>query len=254
MVDFTKIEQNKVIEPPRFVWYGPPKIGKTSEAAKIPNNIIFDIEGGSGFHKAARVEKKDLTSYDLFLTRLEEIYNQEHPFTTLTIDTVDWLEALIFEQAAKEHQKKEIGQVGYGAGYVTAQNIWKQVLSMLDDIRLHKGMMILMLAHEAQATFNNPMGENYDRFTIKLRNNDKGSSSASIIKEWSDGIFFINKETMVVQKKEGLKEIKKGKTSDRVFFHTQENPAFLAGNRFGLPPQIPFTWDALNEEMNKVLI
>lgn len=254
MIDFTKIEQKKAVEPPRLVWYGPPKIGKTSEAAKIPNNIIFDIEGGSGFHKATRVEKKDLNSYDAFMTRLGELYTQDHPFTTLTIDTVDWLEALVFEQAAKEHGKPDIAAVGYGAGYVTAQNIWKQILLAFDDLRLSKGMMILLLAHEAITRYDNPLTESYDRYTIKLRNNDKGSSSASIIKEWSDGLFFINKETFVKVKKEGLKEIKKGNTSERIFFHTQETPAFLAGNRFGLPSQIPFSWESLNEELNKVLV
>lgn len=253
MVDFTQIQRQKIIEPPRLVWYGPPKIGKTSEAAKIPNNIIFDIEGGSGFHAATRVEKKDLNSHEAFMARLMELYTQPHPFTTLTLDTADWLEALVFEQAAKEHGKTSIADVGYGAGYVTAQNIWKQILLALDDLRMTRGMMILILAHEAQVTYNNPMGDNYDRFTMKLRNNEKGSSSASIIKEWSDGLFFINKETFIKTAKEGLKEVKKGKTSERVFFHTQEAPAFLAGNRFGLPAQIPFSWEALNAELEKVM-
>lgn len=253
MVDFTAIKPVKAILPPRLVWYGPPKIGKTGEAAKIPNNIIFDIEGGSGFHKATRVEKSDLSTFDAFMGALGDLYSQEHNFTTLTIDTVDWLEVLVFEQAAKEHGKSSIADVGYGAGYATAQTIWKQVLSALDDLRLHKGMMIILLAHDAIVRYDNPLTESYDRFTIKLRNNDKGSSSASIIKEWSDGLFFINKETFVVKKKEGLKEVKKAGTSNQVYFHTQESPAFLAGNRFGLPAQIPFNWDALNAELNKVL-
>lgn len=253
MVDFTQIKNEKKLSPPRFVWYGPPKIGKTGMAAQIPGNIIFDIEGGSEFHSAARVPKEQLNSYDAFMGALGDLYSQQHNFSTLTIDTVDWLETLVFEHAAKAHGKTTIADVPYGAGFATAQNIWKHILLALDDLRLHKNMMIIMLAHDAIVRYDNPLTESYDRFTIKLRNNDKGSSSASIIKEWSDGLFFINKETFVVQKKEGLKEVKKGKTSERVFFHTQETPAFLAGNRFGLPAQIPFDWNSLSEELNKVM-
>ena len=253
MVDFSNIQTKKAVEPPRLVMYGPPKIGKTGLAASIPGNVIFDIEGGSGYHNAARVEKSDLSSFDAFMGALGDLYTQDHPFTSLTIDTVDWLEVLVFEQAAREHGKQSIADVGYGAGYATAQGIWKQVLCALDDLRIKKNMMIILLAHECVVRYDNPLTESYDRFTIKLRNNDKGSSSASIIKEWSDGLFFINKETFVVKKKEGLKEVSKGKTSEQVYFHTQESPAFLAGNRFGLPAQIPFNWPALEAELNKVL-
>jgi hypothetical protein len=233
--------------------YGPPKIGKTHLASTIPNNIILDVEGGSGFHNAARIEKSELDSYDKFMGALEGLYTQEHPFNICTLDTIDWIETLLFEQAAKEHGKTSIADVGYGAGYATAQTLWKTVLSALDDLRVHKGIMIIMLAHEVITRYDNPLTESYDRYTMKLRNNDKGSSSASIIKEWADGILFVNKETFVTKKKEGLKEIKKAGTSERVFFHTQESPAYLAGNRFGLPATIPFDWPSLEAELNKAM-
>lgn len=252
-MDLTKIQETKALLPPRIVIYGPPKIGKTSFAASIPGNIILDVEGGSGFHKAARVEKKDLGSFDQFMGVLGDLYSQNHSFSTFSIDSIDWLEALLFEQAAKEHGKTSIADVGYGAGYATAQNLWKQVLLAFDDLRATKGMMPLLIAHEVIVRYDNPLTESYDRYSIKLRNNDKGSSSASLIKEWVDAILFINKETFVTKKKEGLKEIKKAGTSDRVFFHSQESPAYLAGNRFGLPAQINFDWPSLQTELNKAM-
>lgn len=261
LINLSEVQPKKNILPPRLVIYGPPKIGKSRYASTIPHNLILDIEGGAGFHNAARIDKTDLSTYDQFMERLAEIYTQNHSFKTLTIDTVDWLEQLIFEQAAKEHGKSSIADVGYGAGYVTAQNIWKKVLSAFDDIRINKNMMVILLAHEAIARYDNPMTESYDRYTIKLRNNDKGSSSASIIKEWSDMIGFANMETFVRKSKEGLKEVKRANTSEKIYLYTQENPAYLAGNRFGLPEKIPFTneqgnpdWSFLNEALANAMM
>lgn len=252
-VDLAQVKIERALTPPRLVMYGPPKIGKTSLLASIPGNITLDVEGGSTAQKMARIEKDKLNSFDDFMAALLALHDQPHDFSSFAIDTVDWLETLIFEQAAKEHGKTSIADVGYGAGYATAQNIWKQVLQAFDDIRLKRGMMVLLVAHEAQVTYNNPMGDNYDRYNIKLRNNDKGSSSASIIKEWCDAMLFINKETFVKKQKEGLKEVKKAGTSEKVFFHTQEAPAYLAGNRYGLPALIPFSWDSLSAEMEKAM-
>lgn len=253
MPNLSEITVTKNILPPRIVIYGPPKIGKTTFASMIPNNLNLDVEGGSGAVNMARIEKSKLGSFDDFMGVLGDLYNQNHNFTTLTIDTIDWLEALIFAQAAKEHGKTSIADVGYGAGYVTAQNLWRQVLEGLDALREEKGIMPIMIAHEQIKTYNNPLTESYDRYSLKLRSNDKGSSSESIIKEWADAILFVNKETFVRKEKAGMKETKKAATSDRVFIHTQESPAYLAGNRYGLPAQIEFNWEALSAALTTAL-
>lgn len=252
-INLSEIKVSKAILPPRIVLYGPPKIGKTTFAASIPHNLILDVEGGSGAVDVARIEKEKLNTYQDFMDIIYGLYQQQHSFQTITIDTVDWLEALIFNRAAQEHGKTSIADVGYGAGYVTAQNLWKEVLEGLDALRRDKGIMPLLIAHEQIKVYNNPMTESYDRYNLKLRSNDKGSSSESIIKEWSDVICFVNKETFVRKEKTGMKEVKKANTTDRVFIHTQETPAYLAGNRFGLPAQIDFSWLALSEALTTAL-
>lgn len=251
-INLAEIKVEKAILPPRIIIYGPPKIGKTSFAASIPDLLLLDVEGGSGAVSVARIEKDKLTTFNDLMNVLSQIYTEKHPYTTLCLDSMDWIETLIFQQAAKEHGKNEIGEVGYGAGYVTAQNLWRQLLEGLDALRKDKGIMILMIAHEQIKTYNNPMTENYDRYGLKLRSNDKGSSSESIVKEWTDILAFVNRETFVRKEKDGLKEVKKA-AGDRVFIYTQEKPAFLAGNRYGLPEQIPFSWEALRDELSKAL-
>lgn len=252
-INLAERKPTKNIMPPRIVLYGPPKIGKTTLVSQIPHNIMLDFEGGSGAVDMARVEKNELSTYDEFLGVLQGLGEQEHNFSAVTLDTADWLEALIFTEAARQHNKTSIADVPYGAGYVTAQNLWRQTLEILDYLREHKGIMPILLAHEQQKLYSNPMGDNYDRFGLKLRTNDKGASSESIIKEWSDVIGFINRETFVTKEKNGLKESKKGKTNDRVFIHLQETPAFLAGNRYGLPAQVEFSWEALSAALTTAL-
>lgn len=254
MIDLTKLKPTKDIQPPRIVLYGPPKCGKTTFAASIPNNLLLDVEGGSGAVDVSRVRKEELPTFASIMEVLESLYTQDHQFSAVTLDTIDWIEALIFDAAAKEHGKTSIADVGYGAGYVTAQNLWKQLYEALDALRVHKGIMPLILAHELIKVYNNPMTESYDRYGLKLRTNDKGASSESILKEWSDIVGFVNKETFVRKEKQGMKENKKASTSERVFIYTRESPAYLAGNRYNLPEQIPFDWASLSDALSKAMI
>lgn len=256
MINLSEIKAEKALLPPRILMYGPPKCGKSHLFSTIPNSLLIDFEDGSGFLKTARVEKAKVDTYDKLMGLLGHLYTDDHSFTTLGFDTLDWCEVLVFSQAAREHGKTSISDVGYGAGYTTAQNLWQQVIQGLDALRRERGMMIVGIAHEQIRRYDNPTTESYDRYTLKLHAKDKGSSTLSIFSEWSDAILFVNKETFVRKEKTGFnQETKKAATTDRVFFHTQESPAYLAGNRFGLPPLIPFTWPdlqaALTEAMTK---
>jgi hypothetical protein len=246
------------LAPPRLVIYGPPKIGKTSLAASIPNNILLDYEGGSGFTKVARIEKGELDSYEKTGAVLHELASTDHPFSCVTIDTVDWMQQHVGAEAAKEHCTKEktyatAEEVPYGAGTVTMQNIFKtDILDALDYLRLEKNMMIILLAHECIRRYDNPTTQSYDRYTLKLQENTKGIGVCSLIKEWADAILFANLETFVNAEQIGQdknKKIKKAKTSQNIVLHTQESPAFLAGNRYGFPETLPFSWEAIEQAL-----
>lgn len=246
-----EVKASKNILPPRIVLYGTPKIGKTTFAASVPDNLLIDIEGGSGLHNIARVEKDDVQSYAAFKDVLAQVENGNHAFQCLTIDTVDWLETILFEEAARQHGKKAIADVPYGAGYGTAQMLWNETLDALDRIREKRGVMILMLAHEQIRRYDDPQAGSYDRYTLKLQDKDKGSSSVSIIKEWCDAILFVDMQTFTSSETVGFNQkVKRASGGERMIYAT-ESPAFVAGNRFGLPSEIPFTWQALSEALTQ---
>lgn len=256
-IDFTTIQPSIDMLPPRLVIYGPPKIGKTTLASTIPGNILFDYEEGSGASKVARIKKGDISTYDKTMDALQKLAEQDHQFNCLTVDTVDWLQMVVEEEAAKQHGAKSVADVDYGKGFVTAQNIFKNdILEAFDYLRREKNMMIILLAHECIRRYDNPTTQSYDRYTLKLQENNKGAGICALIKEWADCILFANQETFVnaEQVSTNKKQVsKKAKTSGNINLHTQENPAFLAGNRYGLPETLPFNWPAIEQALSNAL-
>jgi hypothetical protein len=259
-LDLTNLKPTQVILPPRIVIYGPPKIGKTSLAAAIPNNLLMDYEGGSGFVNVARLEKGETDTFEKTQNALTALATQDHKFTCLTIDTIDWLQEIISEQAAREHSTRDktyvrADEVPYGAGIPTLMNMFKvNILDALDYLRTEKNMMIILLAHECIRRYDNPTTDSYDRYTLKLQENNKGIGVCSLIKEWADAILFVNQETFVRKEEVAAKKTaKKAGSSGNIIVHTQESPAFLAGNRFGLPAVLPFNWSEIEKAFTNAL-
>jgi len=248
-IELSTLKASKAILPPRIVLYGTAKVGKTSFAATIPNNLLLDIEGGSGAVNITRIEREKLDSYDKLMDVLKSVYEQKHDFSCITLDTMDVLEQLIFTQAAKEHSKNSIADVGYGAGYVTAVNIWKQVLQGLDMLREERKMMVLLIGHDVVKRHDDPISESYDRYNINLH-----EKTGAILKAWADVIAFVNNEVFIKSEEVGFNQkVRRAKGGERQL-HLIESPAYIAGNRYGLPDTIDFTWDALSEELSKALL
>lgn len=247
--NLANMKPSKAILPPRVVLYSTPKWGKTTFASTIPHNIVLDVEGGSGALSVNRIAKDKLSTFGDLINVVKAVENENHSFQAITLDTLDWAEQLIFEQAAKEHGKTSIADVGYGAGYVTATNLWKYLLEQFDALREKRNMMVLLLAHEKVSRYDNPLTESYDRYSLKMHDKTVG-----IVKEWCDVLAFGNNEVFIKSEEVGFKQkVKRANAGDRII-HTVESPAFVAGNRYGLPSEIPVSWDALNDELTKAMM
>jgi hypothetical protein len=104
-------------------------------------------------------------------------------------------------------------------------------------------MHILMTAHAHVRPYNNPSGENFDRFQMKM--NEK---AAGVIKEWADAVLFAHQEVFATNKEAPKNAPVKKRygvgTMTRHLF-TERRPAWDAKNRFGLPEKMALSWPDL---------
>lgn len=186
------------------------------------------------------------TDFDTFLNYLGTLVEDDHEYKTVCIDSLDWLEPLIWNKACDDNGWKSIEQPGYGKGYVEVLKYWRQYIDLLNKLRDEKGMTILQIAHNQIKRFESPEIEAYDRHELKLHR-----KAGDLILEHSDCCFFANFKlgTVKVQGKGGQMTTK-AIAGDRVIY-TVEKPAFLAKNRYGLPEEMPFEWKVIREEMLK---
>ena len=227
-MDIGSIKKSERSQSEKIVLYAPEGWGKTTWASKSEAPVFLSTEDGL---KNVVVDKFPSPEgwLDVF-SAIESLRMQDHHFKTLVIDTADWTEHLCQSFLLARDNMKSIEDYGYGKGYVVAFEEWKRLVSPVDKLRDEKGMSVIFLAHSAIKTFNNPSGENYDRYEMKM---DRRVST--LLKEWADCVLFGNYDVAIDVKKGQLKG--KGFGGDRII-HTNYSPAFDAKNRYGIKDSI----------------
>lgn len=238
-------------KPPRILIYGPQKIGKSSFGSLADNPVFVQAEDG--------LDNIDANAFPLaksfqeIMGNLQDLATQDHDFKTVVIDSLDWMEPMIWQQVCQEHNVKTIEEVlkGYGKGYVQALNVWREYIDAINYLREEKRMTVVQIAHAHIKRFENPETDAYDRYEIKLH-----KSASSLVMEHSDIILFAN--YFVGIKKEEKATAKEGRkravgSGERILY-TEERPSFMAGNRYGLPAEIEFDregkyWGVLAEHI-----
>jgi hypothetical protein len=106
-------------------------------------------------------------------------------------------------------------------------------------------MTVILLAHAEIKRFESPETEAYDRYAPKLK---KGA--AAIVQEYVDGLFFVNYRVSTVKDEAGpKKKITRGVGGGDRLLYTEERPAFLAKNRWAMPPSLPLDWGAVASQI-----
>jgi hypothetical protein len=244
MFDLSKIESQRKTKPPRIVIYGAPKIGKTTFAAQSENPVLIDLEGGSDNLDVARVGRDVIRSLDDIISFLRALYQRDHDYKTIVIDSIDWLERMVFEEVARENKASSIDDFSapslrFGRGYTMAQDKIKELLAALDSLRARKNMTVIFVCHSVIEKFEDPEQESFDHHTLKLNKKIK-----SLVQEWSDCILFARQKIYVTTNTGGFgRETKKGRSGERVLC-TQGTASYLAGNRYQLPEELPLDFKA----------
>lgn len=236
MIDLGSIKKERKFRPPLVTIYGRPKIGKTTFVADAPDSLILAIEKGQDAIECSTV---DINKYEDVIEAITALHEQDHTFKAVGVDSADWLERLIWDKVARDHGVKNIEDIGYGKGYVFALNLWQEVLGGLESLRDNKGMGVILIAHDHVKRYDNPMTESYDRYELKLH-----AKAAALVSEWSDCLLFATNKVILRKEDAGFnKKLAKAKDAGRVLY-TVETPAYVAGNRFGLPDEIELNYNA----------
>lgn len=220
--------------PKRVLLYGPEGIGKSTFAMGAPSPIFLCPEDGTTELDVARLPEPR-TWADVFAA-VSLLTKERHDYKTLVIDTLDWIEPLCWQAVCEAGKQKSIEGFGYGKGYLEALNEWRRLVAALDAMRAARGTHVILLGHSKVATFKNPEAEDYDRYSLKMHDKAGG-----LLKEWVDAVLFANYETFV-DKASALAR-GKGLSSGARVIHTERRAAWDAKNRYGLPEQIPLSWE-----------
>jgi hypothetical protein len=219
--------------PDRILLVGTEGVGKSTFAADATSPIFLAAEDGIRHLDVASFPQPQTFADVLEAVRV--LATEPHDYKTVVIDTLDWVEPLIFDAVCQANGWKTIEEPGYGKGYAIALVEWRQLLAGLDRLRAERGMEVILLAHATIRTFSNPAGANFDRYEMKLQR-----TAAAVVKEWTDANLFAIHEEFVRDAK-GLEKAKGVSTGRRVI-HTERTSAWDAKNRHGLPTEIPLSY------------
>lgn len=230
----------RATRPPRMVIHGEHGVGKSTLGANAHQPIFLPLEDGlSGLEVDAFPQ---LTSYSEVKEALKALAEGDHTFGTVVVDTLDWLEPLIWKAVCHDHDKDSIEDLGYGKGYVEAASYWREFLDDCDKLR-ERGMAVILIAHSEIKRFDSPDMDSYDRYQIKLHR-----MASALVQEWADIIGFAQVETSIKKEDAGFNKKKaKGISTGRRLLRVVEKPAYVAKNRYNLPDSLPLDWGTLVE-------
>lgn len=237
----TAVKRGPIQKPRRVLVHGVEKVGKSSFAAGAEKPVFVCPEDGTSMLDVSRFPEPQ-TWLDV-LDAIDVLRTQEHEYQTVVFDTLDWLEPLLWAHVCAQHGQESIEGFGYGKGYAAALDEWRVFVARLEQLRAARGMHVLLLAHSWIKGFKNPLGEDYDRFEMKLH-----PKAGGFLREWCDAVLFAAFEEYA--HKDEKKRVRGISTGTRLLY-TERSAAYDAGNRYNLPPQLPLDYAAFADAVNR---
>lgn len=226
-----QIKRNKVtrgVEGKDFLFYGEPSTRKTSVAAQFPGALIAAAEIGYKLIPDAAVA--DIPDWRSFLELIKELKTPEmkSQFKTIVIDTVDILQDMCQQYVCNINGIKALGDAGFGKGWTEYKNQFNRAIDTIKQ----NGYSIVFIAHcdikKGEDGLIKSIGPIMDKQPKKK------------VEAATDIILYLQKE--VVNEKETV----------MAYSYLPDN--IMTKSRVaGLAPKFEFTYENLNNEINKAL-
>lgn len=239
-----RIEKGRMHRPPRLLVYGTPGIGKSTFGAQAPKPVFVPTEDGLDEIDCTRFPLA--AGYEDVITALAELRTQDHDFETVVLDSLDWLERMIWDRVCADFQVKNIEKAdgGYARGYTHAVTYWREVVEQLNLLRNHRGMVVVLIAHAKVEKFEDPEAPPYDRYSPRLHKH-----AAALLSEWCDAVLFATRKFRTQSDDTGFGRKRTiahavGKDGGERVLRTVGGPSCVAKNCYGLTEELPLAWPA----------
>lgn len=145
----TKVIQSEVKNPKLMIIYSPPKTGKTTLLSKLENNLIIDLEEGTKYLDALKMNIADLNQLQ---SAGAAIVKAGKPYKYVTIDTITKLEEMCLSVAKSMYQQTPMGktfdgnsilELPQGAGYFWLRQAFTMWLGKIKKLADH----IILVGH-----------------------------------------------------------------------------------------------------------
>jgi hypothetical protein len=225
--------------------YGAEGRGKTTLASKFCKPVALLLE--RGLPRGVTVDAVDgVGTYEHVIESLRELIRDPRGYQTLIVDTIDNLEPLLLENVCLKHGWKNIESPSYGKGFVIADQEWQRFIRGLTALRDKHGMTIVLVAHSTIERFDDPRAPSYTAYWPKLH-----KRARHLILDACDVVGFLAEELHVATSDSGFRERTRAVSNNQRFLFVEGCPAFVAKNRYGMPPKIPIPADFNIGELSK---
>ncbi|MCY0154279.1 ATP-binding protein [Hoeflea alexandrii] len=204
-ISLADLKQVRADKPPRMLIYGPPGIGKTTLASEFPNAVFLQVEDGTP-GDAELTSFGKLGTYGEVVEALAALYEGDHGYKTLVIDSVTEMQKLVYEETCTRGDENGVSYARmedfpYSKGFMFATTVWQEFIAMLDALRNDRGMAIILIAHSAIQEHKDPELPAYDQHQISLHAPKKGDQGRAdhraLFERWLDAVILLKRNVVI---------------------------------------------------------
>jgi hypothetical protein len=229
---------------PVLMVYGAEGRGKTTLASKFPKPLALLLE--RGLPRGVTLDEIPVDSYQGVLDAIRDLIKDPHDYKTFIVDTLDVFEPLLLADVCAKNDWKNIEAPSYGKGWIIADEAWRHFIRGLQLLRSKRGMTVVLVAHSSIERVDDPRTPTFTTYMPKLH-----KRARHLVLDTCDLVGFLAEDLRTVSDDSGFRERVRAASSNQRFLFVEGTPAFVAKNRFAMPPKIAVPADFQIGELTK---